>query len=96
MVETIRPEEETKSSQPQRLQYGSKNHSRIAPSKTNRVSHAAMTRMEYLVLPRGSLSYCHDMYRVSRAAVTESLLLPYYIESARITCLLPYYMPAAV
>ena len=77
----FRPEEETKASQPQRLYHGSKNHSLMAPSTTNRISYAATMHIESLLPPRGSLPYCHDRNRVFRAFVTESLLLSYHIES---------------
>ena len=77
----FRPEEETKASQPQRLYHGSKNHSLMAASTTNRISYTATMYIESLVPPRGSLPYCHDRHRVFRAFVSESLLLSYYIWS---------------
>ena len=77
----FRPEEETKASQPQRLYHGSKNHSLMAASTTNRISYAATMHIESLQPPRGSLPYCHDRHRIFRAFVTESLLLAYYIWS---------------
>ena len=63
---------------------GSKNHSHMAASTTNRISYAATMHIESLLPPRGSLPYCHDRHRIFRAFVTESLLLSYYIWS--LTC----------